>query len=617
MKDIMKSIYYSNIFRQLFLLNMIITLSACNSTGTTSSNVSPVTPRNNATNVSTNTQISYTFQKAVNPALVNIDTFILLDDQTGNHVFGRIVHKGDNLTFYFLPRQLLNTNTQYDIDIKLNEIIPVSSTGNPSTSEEYTSTFKTASLPFYNIFVTNGTYKGSLSDYDPATTVDGIAAGDYICNTNSNNPDKNYTYYKAMIAADPDYDYRYACKGSNCGGQYSYDWVLQPNTIYYNSNSESIAMTTSKGIFTFPLQHPLSDTYTNQVWTGLSATFSEDDSCTNWTRGINDYHGRSGTGNAKDSTSISKMEQDCDLGFALYCVAQPAVVMLSPANGEMVGVTNIPITVMFNSVNSVNGASVNSNTFTVSADGVNISGAITGSGREYIFTPDNSLKNNTTYIVKTTGITDTTGAPIQDGEFSFQTTPTTARLWFITIDKWYGDLYGINGADDKCQADSQCPAGKTCKAVISDNTTRIACTEDGCGTGYSVDWTLSPNTYYVNVLGNIIGLTNESAIFPFTMGYVLQNPIGGGRVWTGLTGNWISNNDGVCQDWTHGRSGHVDTIGGLLGEGSSTTYSSIGTGTAGSCSEYTYEDPTTLTKYCETEGLLEGCSKRHLYCVEM
>lgn len=602
----------------MLLLCTCMTLSACNSNSTTSSNFGTVTPSNNASNVSTNTQISFNFQIPVNPATVNTDTFKLIDEQTNRYVPGKIVPKGDNLVFYFIPSQVLNVNRRYGVDINLSKIIFVNNSYETNSFQEYTSTFTTTSLPFNNIFVTNGTYKGSLSDYDPATTVDGIAAGDYICNSNSSNPDKEYTYYKAMIAADPDYDYRYACKGTNCGGQYSYDWVLQPNTTYYNSDAESIATTTASGIFTFPLQNPFSNTYTKQVWTGLSAIFSQDDSCTNWTRGINDYHGRSGTGNAINSTSISNMEQDCDLGFALYCVAQPAVVMLSPANGEMVGATNIDIRVMFNAVNGVNSASVNNDTFTVTADGVNIPGQITESEREYVFNPTNDLENNKTYIVKTTGIVDTTGAPIRDGEFSFETTPTPAKLWFTTGSKWYGDLGGISGADDKCQADIQCPVGKTCKAVISDNSMRIACTNIGCGEGQSVDWTLSSNTYYINILGNIIGLTNQHAIFPFTSGYVLQNPVGGGRVWTGLTGNWVSNNDGICDGWTHGQSGHVDQLGGLLGEGSSTSASSIGTGTAGACSEYTYEDPLNFDKYCETSGApLEGCSKRHLYCAEI
>lgn len=602
-----------NIGKLSMLISLLI-LTACNS-GSTNSNTSQFTPSNNATNVSPNTQISFTFQNPVNPTNINPSTFRLIDEQNMGIVSGRVIPKGDNLTFYFLPNRLLDSNRQYDISINLGAIEFVNNANKQTSSTQY-STFKTSSLPYYNIFVTKGTYKGSLSDYDPATTVNGIAAGDYICNSNSNNPDKNYTYYKAMIAADPDYDYRYACKGNNCGGQYSYDWVLQPNTTYYNSNAAIINTTTQSSIFTFPLKNPFS-TYTNQVWTGLSATFAEDDSCTNWTRGINDYHGRSGTGNVKDSQSISKMEQDCDLGFALYCVAQPPVVMLGPTNNEMVGVTNIPIKIMFNSVKNVDSTSVNSSTFTVSTDGVNISGTITASGLEYTFKPSSKLKNNKTYLVKTSGVKDITGAPIHDGEFVFQTTPTPAKLWFVTVDKWYGDLYGIKGADDKCQADSKCPSGKICKAVISDNSKRKACTDLGCGAGYSVDWTLSPNTYYINTLGNIIGSTNDNAIFPFTLGYVLQNPIGTGRVWTGMGGNWISNNDGVCQNWTHGKSGHVDKSGGLLGEGSSTTYTSIGTGTAGSCSEYTYEDPFTFDKYCELEASLEGCSKRHLYCVEI
>lgn len=577
--------------------------------------VSSASPANNATNISTNALITVKYNKEVDPSTVNSNTFIVTDLQTSAKIPGAITSKGDNLTFYFLPSQVYSPNQKYTLSLKgVQSMSGIEGGG----TTDYTSSFTTTERPFFNIFVTNGTYKGSFFNYDQSGYDDSIAAADYLCNTNSMNPDKANTYYKAMVAADPNYDYRHACKGQSCGSANSYDWVLQANTSYYNSNHEKIATTTANAIFTFPLKNPLSKNYTSQVWTGLNSAFSQDDSCVNWSRGVNDYHGRSGKGNAVDSKSISDVDQDCDLGFALYCVAQPSVVMLKPNNGESIATTNISITVMFNTVNSIDKNTVNSTNFIVTVEGTKILGKISESGNKYIFKPDQNLANNKTYIVKISNIKDVKGLPVRDAEFSFTTTPQ-AKLLFATDKAWWGNLGGVSGADEMCQADSKCK-GKTCKAVISDYNKRRACSEKGqCGSAYAKDWVLLPNTYYMTSSGLIIGKTNESAIFPFTTGYKLQNPIGSGRVWTGMGGNWTPATDkkALCDYWVNGNGGDKDELGGALGEAGAVDYMSIGTGTAGSCSEYTYKDPILGTGSCETNGKLEGCSKRKLYCAEI
>jgi hypothetical protein len=184
---------------------------------------------------------------------------------------------------------------------------------------------------------------------------------------------------------------------------------------------------------------------------------------------------------------------------------------------------------------------------------------------------------------------------------------------------------GVGGADFLCQQDSQCPVGKTCKAIISDDKNRIACINGSessiklCGSGYSVDWTLSPNTTYVNTNGAIIGTTNNTGIFNFLLGYQFNSAIsGGGKAWTGLFPSWTSDKEITCERWTIGDDG-VNQLVGMIGYADQLNYKSIfaGANNSGGCSQYNKKD-SVGGKYCynQVDGtqFIDGCSKRGLYC---
>lgn len=122
---------------KLSILTSLLVLTACNNGSSTNSNTNQFTPSNNASNVSPNTQISFTFQNPVNPTKVNPNTFKLIDEQNMGIVSGRVIPKGDNLTFYFLPNRLLDTNRQYDININLGAIEFASNVNKQTNSIQY------------------------------------------------------------------------------------------------------------------------------------------------------------------------------------------------------------------------------------------------------------------------------------------------------------------------------------------------------------------------------------------------------------------------------------------------------------------------------------------------
>lgn len=110
-----------------------------------------------------------------------------------------------------------------------------------------------------------------------------------------------------------------------------------------------------------------------------------------------------------------------------------------------------------------------------------------------------------------------------------------------------GDMNGISGADTVCGSDANKPASGTYKALLSDNSTRIACTTANCGggAGEHTGWILQASSLYARSDGTTIGTTTAAGIFsfPLTNSFASSN-----TVWTGIATNWTSaaNN---CVGW--------------------------------------------------------------------
>lgn len=125
---------------------------------------------------------------------------------------------------------------------------------------------------------------------------------------------------------------------------------------------------------------------------------------------------------------------------------------------------------------------------------------------------------------------------------------STSKKIFITADVASGNLAAIGGqatgtagADAICQSQAGTYGITTAKAMLSDNSTRIACTSANCsgGTAGRLDWVLAPNTLYTRVDGTVIGTTTADAIFDLP----LTNAVSAvsADVWTGLSSDWRSN----------------------------------------------------------------------------
>jgi hypothetical protein len=172
------------------------------------------------------------------------------------------------------------------------------------------------------IFVTS---RGHLSDFvdDPNLTgASGVARADDYCNHDANKPDQGA--YKALLV-----------DGVVRDATTPLDWVLQPNTTYYQSHDDTVIGTTTPGAifdaeFT-PLQHAIGATANvdpdtvDQVWTGIgdNVTFATGGTCNGWQSG-----GDSGSRGVSTDTDGDAFFAIGDYGCAffqlfIYCVEQP------------------------------------------------------------------------------------------------------------------------------------------------------------------------------------------------------------------------------------------------------------------------------------------------------
>ena len=143
------------------------------------------------------------------------------------------------------------------------------------------------------------------------------------------------------------------------------------------------------------------------------------------------------------------------------------------------------------------------------------------------------------------------------------TTPTDKKI-FMTASGHNGNFGGVAGADTFCMGDANYPGTGTYKALLTNGSTRIACTTANCGTGPSehVGWVLAANKRYTRTDGTEIGTTTANAIFSFP----LTNSISTVSItsWTGFDTDWTALSGYNCTGW------NSSSVGSNGGDGSST-----------------------------------------------
>ncbi len=151
-----------------------------------------------------------------------------------------------------------------------------------------------------------------------------------------------------------------------------------------------------------------------------------------------------------------------------------------------------------------------------------------------------------------------------------QNSCVSAHKMFLTAATYDGNLGGVTGADAKCMSDANYPGVGTYHALITDGTTRVACSTPDCTGGISehVDWVLLANATYCRTDGTIeIGTTSNIGL----INYPLANTISASTntIWTGLHIGWTDNLD--CSHWSDNATGPSRPHNGNMGDATSTT----------------------------------------------
>lgn len=519
------------------------------------------TPRAGAESVAIDTPIIVTFSTAIIPSTVNSNTFKVGTRAHGSQVAGVISVSADNESATFTPSAPLATNKTYYVTLT-SEI--QASSGDQNSLTPYFAAFTTR--PAYSIFIAQNGGVG----WDAA--LGGVTGADAKCQ------------------ADPQCQDGWTCKAmlvdgvNRAAAPTPLNWVLAPYTEYQNVAGKIIGTTginrivttesaVNSQVFSFPLQHTLATNTTlndpSIIWTGMNGDWTSTDisyNCNNWTLTSDNVDGISGDIFTRSKDLLSYSIYPCSRGFALACVEQvpnaPTALMTSPQPGESVA-TSQTITVTFSQ--AIVESTVNSSTFHVgiSIGGNEVSGSISVAQNRLsaTFTPNAALSNGTVfYVTLSSAITSTAGVALS----SYATNFNTGQPYLIFVANnnavgWAGgQVGGVSGADAKCQADSQCQNGWTCKAMLVDESgTRTAAPAP-------VNWVLHPNTQYKNSSGNIIGVTGanptgytESAPNSQTFAFPLFNPFQEdytiSLIATGLNSDWTTS-DATCNSWTDNNS---------------------------------------------------------------
>jgi hypothetical protein len=273
--------------------------------------VSSITPIDGSLNIQLNPQVTLIFNQSVQN--VNSSNVELHEGSTTGTLINISAISGSGNTYSFSPSNNLANDTTYFIVLK-SGITNQDGVSIPNTS----SSFTTISYLGKVIFTTIGAWNGDLKTAGGGAT--GTEGADNLCNSDSAKPATPLgATYKAMLLSQ------------ERSGVPVLNWVLTPNTTYYNLSGNIIGTTNSNSVFDFPVNNSINNLATAfYVWSGAFYapwTLDKDGAnyyCNNWTSSGNSLIGDKGYANSVTDTMMNAHVDNytCDKLSYLYCAQQ-------------------------------------------------------------------------------------------------------------------------------------------------------------------------------------------------------------------------------------------------------------------------------------------------------
>ncbi len=435
-RETMKNSLCNTVYKST-LISIIILLSACNSSGSNSSYTSNTLTTSSNLN-STTTEVSMAPLKTVvlsNPnrrlAHVGVNSILQIQSQlplaqvliSPPNVTGNFSKTGDN-TYTFTPNTSFSFDTSYTV-------VLIDGNGNVLPDTYYFDT-----QPQYKIFDSAPNFENQYTGN--GTT--GIAGFDKICNAAASS--RGYTApYKAMLgswggtaggivrticANDSTSSLSSLENGGACGNSFSVNWVMQPNSTYYNTNGKLIQNSDSYAVLPVDATNWYNTIYTSggnkHAFTGFNANWSVltgtnprltsgDLTCNGWT-----------SSNSSSSTFVGLHERTdykvlngggtytkCNTTAQVACIEQAPIALIQPANTSSASLIT-PIEIQF--PYQVNKDSVGESTIRVIdnntkklieasiTESTNVDGTTSApNNTNFILTPKQPLLNGHSYTV--------------------------------------------------------------------------------------------------------------------------------------------------------------------------------------------------------------------------
>lgn len=238
----------------------------------------------------------------------------------------------------------------------------------------------------------------------------------------------------------------------------------------------------------------------------------------------------------------------------------------TPVNSTIIfNIESSPSTVMESITITTVPPVVNMTTISIVESGLEIKG-----GRDCILTEESPVCSLRLFATSRVSQSLTFSAPGYQSTSYIPQTKLLLPLIFITESSWSGDLGGLSGANDKCNADANLPAAYSnipFSAVLESNDSTLGRNNVSFFNESGIFFATSPNMNF--------GLGNNNVPDNYSLITIPDGQSSNLNVWTGSSNNGTRNNCGMWSSSLNSKKGTIGTAAASGGNNSWAVYNKM------------------------------------------